>query len=148
MSGGYLLDTSIVSTLYPGRPEATPELIGWLRSREEMTFFSSVTIFELTQGIEKLTRAGAHSRAAAFGRWVDDLIVDFGDRILLVDIDVARKAGSLSDAALAIGRHPGVTDILIAATAKVHDLLLLTRNVRHFEPLGIAIADLLIQFRD
>jgi predicted nucleic acid-binding protein len=119
-----------------------------MRSHENRTFFSSVTIFELTQGIEKLARAGARSRAAAFGQWVDGLIVDFGDRILDVDVDVARKAGLLSDAALAIGRHPGVADILIAATAKAHDLLLLTRNMRHFQPLGIAIADPLLQLPD
>jgi predicted nucleic acid-binding protein len=148
LSEGYLLDTSIVSALYPGRPEATPELIGWMRSHEDKTFFSSVTIFELTQGIEKLRRAGARSRATALGHWVDELIVDFGARILDVDVDIARQAGSLSDAALAIGRHPGVADILIAATAKAHDLVLLTRNMRHFQPLGIAFADPLAALPD
>ena len=45
------------------------------------------------------------------------------------------------DTAVAKGNHPGVPDLLIAATAKVRDLNLLTRNGRHFEPLGIKWQD-------
>lgn len=50
----------------------------------------------------------------------------------------------MSDTAFSRGRHPGVLDILIAATAQAHDLTLLTRNVRHFEPLGIEVVDPLL----
>jgi predicted nucleic acid-binding protein len=54
---------------------------------------------------------------------------------------VAQETGTLSDRALAIGRHPGFADIAIAATANAHDLLLLTRNGRRFAPLAVVAVD-------
>jgi predicted nucleic acid-binding protein len=65
----------------------------------------------------------------------------FGERVLAVDATVARAAGALSEAAVAMGRHPGYADVLIAATARVHDLLLLTANTKHFDAIGVANAD-------
>jgi toxin FitB len=141
LSRGYLLDTTIISILYPGRPEHSPELIEWLRKVEDRTFVSSVSFFELAQGVAKLQRSGARARASALIDWIDGLAEDFGARILLLDVATARIAGTLSDQATARGRHPGVADIMIAATAKMHDLVLLTRNMKHFEPLGIAAID-------
>ena len=47
----------------------------------------------------------------------------------------------MSEAAIAIGRHPGLADIIIAATARVHGLTVLTRNLKHFIPLGIDCLD-------
>jgi predicted nucleic acid-binding protein len=127
--------------LYPGRPEATAELLEWLGYNDRMLHLSTVSIFELSQGVGKLKRAGATSRAAALGDWIDVLVDDFETRLLDVNLGVARWAGHLSDAATAIGRHPGVADILIAATARSHSLTLLTHNLRHFQPLDIGALD-------
>lgn len=142
---GYLLDTSILSILYPGRPEATPELLDWLARNDHLAHLSTVSIFELAQGVGKLERAGAHARANALDEWLVALVDDFETRILDVNVGIARWAGRLSDAATAIGRHPGVADILIAATAKSYGLTLLTHNLRHFEPLDIGAIDPLIE---
>jgi predicted nucleic acid-binding protein len=60
---------------------------------------------------------------------------------LAFDGGVARVFGALSDQAWAAGRHPGFADLAIAATAIAHDLVLLTQNVRHFESLGVPLAD-------
>lgn len=144
MSGGYLLDTSIISILHPGRPEATAEFIEWLRERDAQTFICTISFFELAQGIARLARAGGKVRAAALQAWTEELEAGFSKKLLQFDADVARVAGSLSDHAYAIGRHPGVADIMIAAFATAHDLVLLTRNVRHFEPLGIDVVDPLV----
>ncbi len=141
MASGYLLDTSIVSILYPGRPEASDAFVAWLRQRQSRTYICTVSIFELTQGVEKLARAGGHARASAYAQWIDSLVVRFGDRLLQLDAASAKTAGVLSDAAAASGQHPGVADIMIAAIAKAHDLVLLTRNVRHFAPLDIAVEE-------
>ncbi len=61
----------------------------------------------------------------------------YGNRILAFDVAAARVAGALSDLARSKGRPPGFADIVIAATAASHELTILTRNTRHFEPLGV-----------
>jgi predicted nucleic acid-binding protein len=65
-------------------------------------------------------------------------LTSYSDRVLAFDLTAARIAGTLLDLAVAAGRHPGFPDVAIAATAKAHDLVVLTRNMRHFAPLGVA----------
>ena len=144
MSGGYLLDTSILSLLAPNRPEMTPEFAAWLASRDEDLFASAVSIAELQEGIAKLLRLSPGNRAGMMRDWLETTTARFERNLIDVTISVARAAGNLSDRARSIGRHPGLADILIAATAQAHDLTLLTRNVRHFEPLGIDVVDPLV----
>lgn len=111
-------------------------------------FISSISVLEIERGIAKLRRTGGGLRADRLAPWVERVLENFGPNILPVDVEVAKQAGTMLDAAVAKGRDPGVADILIAATAQAHDLLLLTRNVRHFEPLGISVHDPLIGVPD
>lgn len=141
MSAGYLLDTSVVSLLAPGRHSTDETLVGWIRDHTDALYVSAVTISEVEQGICKLRRAGSTDRADALTRWLDALIDNGGDRILSFDARTGRIAGALSDRAIAAGRHPGFADVAIAATAVAHDLLLLTGNGKHFAPLGLAFND-------
>jgi predicted nucleic acid-binding protein len=67
--------------------------------------------------------------------------LDFDQRVISIDADIGRVAGRMEDAAIAVGRNPGLADILIAATAHAHDLLVLTANARHFAVLGIPNMD-------
>ncbi len=138
---GYLLDTSVVSAVAPSKPPLPPALAEWLRSRADRLFIPAVAVAELEAGTAKLRRAGAAARADQFSLWLDTLIRGYGGRILPLDADCARATGRLHDAATAMGRNPGFADVAIAATASVHELVLLTRNVRHFAPLGVAHAD-------
>jgi len=98
----------------------------------------------MAQGFGKLRRAGGIERADRLDRWLDGLLASYADRILPLDAQAARLAGQLSDAAIAQGRHPGFADVAIAALAQHAGLLLLTCNLKHFEPLGVACADPLI----
>jgi predicted nucleic acid-binding protein len=141
VSRGYLLDTSVISRLAPDRASVDPKLSVWLRDRQERLYLSAITVAEIEMGVRKLQRAGASARAAQLSAWLDRLTQGFGERVLAVDATVARAAGALSKAAVATGRHPGYADVLIAATARVHDLLLLTANARHFDAIGVANAD-------
>lgn len=141
MSRGYLLDTSVISAVAPDRARVEPELSLWLRDRQERLYLSAITIAEIEMGVRKLLRAGAGARAAQLSAWLDRLTQGFGERVLAVDATVARAAGALSKAAVAAGRHPGYADVLIAATARAHDLLLLTANRKHFDAIGVANAD-------
>ncbi len=144
--GGYLLDTSVISALAPGREQHVPAAFGaWLQAHDEKLFLPCIAIAELAQGIEKLRRSGAVARAQRLDHWLDGLIVGYADRILALDAAAARLAGQISDAALAQGRHPGFADVAIAALAGNAKLVLLTRNLKHFEPLGVPCMDPLEQ---
>jgi predicted nucleic acid-binding protein len=145
LNKGYLLDTSVVSVLAPGREAFVPTPFGqWLQAHHQALFLPSVAIAEMAQGIGKLRRAGGAERADRLDRWLDGLLAAYGDRILPLDAQAARLAGQMSDEAQAQGRHPGFADVAIAAIAQHAGLLLLTRNLKHFQPLGVACADPLV----
>lgn len=138
----YLLDTNVVSAMVPGRDNhLSQETADWFLAHDEQLFLPSIVVAELAQGIAKLSRSGGIDRAKRLDLWLDGLIESFGERIISLDSTVSRLAGRMSDAAIAIGRHPGLADVAIAATAQHHRLTLLTRNLKHFQPLGVACAD-------
>ena len=142
MLKGYLLDTSVVSVLAPGRESFVPTpLSEWLQAHHKQLYLPCIAIAEMAQGIGKLRRAGGAERADRLDRWLDGLLSIYADRILPLDAQAARLAGDISDAAIAQGRHPGFADVAIAALAQNAGLLLLTCNLKHFEPLGVACAD-------
>lgn len=142
MLNGYLLDTSVISALAPGREVFVPSLVGeWLQAHHKELFLPCVAIAEMAQGIGKLRRAGGTERADRLDRWLDGLLATYIDRILPLDAHAARLAGQMSDAAIAQGCPPGFADVAIAALAQHAGLMLLTCNLRHFQPLGVACAD-------
>lgn len=129
-----------------GREAFTPTpLSDWLHEHHQTLFLPALAIAEMAQGIGKLRRAGGVERADRLDRWLDGLLATYADRILPLDAQAARLAGQLSDAAIAQGRHPGFADVAIAALAQNAGLLLLTRNLKHFQPLGVACADPLVK---
>lgn len=139
---GYLLDTSVVSALAPGREAFVPAALAeWLQAHHQELFLPAIAVAEMAQGICKLRRAGGTERADRLDRWLDGLLAAYADRILPLDAHAARLAGQLSDAAMAQGCHPGFADVAIAALAQHAGLLLLTCNLKHFQPLGVACAD-------
>lgn len=139
---GFLLDTSVISALAPGREAHLPAgLAEWFHAHTTRLFIPCIAIAELAQGIGKLRRAGGVERADRLDRWLDGLIAGYGQRILALDAPAARLAGRISDQAIAQGRHPGFADVAIAALAQQAGHLLLTRNLKHFLPLGVACAD-------
>ena len=145
MHNGYLLDTSVVSALAPGREAFVPTTLGeWLQAHHTELFLPSIAIAEMAQGIGKLRRAGGSQRADRLDRWLDGLLAAYADRILPLDAQAARLAGQISDAAIAQGCHPGFADVAIAALAQNAGLLLLTCKLKHFQPLGVACADPLV----
>lgn len=83
-------------------------------------------------------RSGGTAKADRLTLWFGRLVQEFDQRIIPVDSAVAREAGQLEDATIARGFNPGLADVLIAATARLNDLSVLTANVRHFATLGVA----------
>jgi predicted nucleic acid-binding protein len=99
---GYLLDTSVLSVLTPGREAFVPaHLPPWLQAQHDKLFIPCITIAELAQGIGKLRRAGGKERADRLDSWLDGLLSAYSERILPLDAQSARVAGHISDAAMA-----------------------------------------------
>lgn len=136
---GYLLDTSVNSAFAPGRPPLSPEMASWFKDNADSLYLSAMTVQEIQKGASKLTLAnrGGSRRASDLLEWLEKLLTEFGEKVLPIDSHVARVAGVLEAEATSIGRNPGLADILIAATAKAHDLELLTVNLKHFAPLEL-----------
>jgi predicted nucleic acid-binding protein len=101
----------------------------------------AISVAEIEAGIAELRRTGSVRRADNLDQWFDRILDDYADRLLTFDLVAARIAGSLADAARAIGRHPVFGDVAIAAIAKARELVVVTLNRRHFEPLGVAVVN-------
>jgi hypothetical protein len=135
----YLVDTNVLSCAAPGRIGHTPALVHWMVEHSPDLFLSVVTVAEIEQGIATAIRQGAVRQSTRLREWTEAMIALYGDRIMPIDVTVARAAGALSDLARGKGQVPGFADVAIAATAKVHGLVVLTRNLRHFECLGVPV---------
>ena len=137
----YLADTNVLSAGAPGRQERSPALHAWMDANSNGLFLSAVTVAEISDGIAKMRRTRSRSRAASLQDWLELVLHLYADRVLPFDVAAARVAGALTDRARAAGHAPGFADIAIAATAMNSDLTVLTRNLRHFQPLGIPAHD-------
>jgi toxin FitB len=133
----YLVDTNVISAGAPSKAVSAVELLKWMDDHSTSLYLSVVTVVEIEDGIAKARRERARRKAADLASWLDTLLHLYGDRVLAFDIAAARIAGELSDHARSEGFAPGFADILIGATARAHQLIVLTQNIRHFGPLGI-----------
>jgi len=134
----YLVDTNIVSAGAPSRLSPA-ELVAWMDAHSALLFLSVVTVAEIEDGIAKLRREGATRKSDDLAAWLESVLHLYGDRILAFDTPTARIAGTLSDQARGQGQAPGFADVIIAATAQKRGLTVLSRNVRHFVPLGVPV---------
>ena len=134
MNVAYLLDTCVISELIKDRPD--PNVQRWCsRVEDHRLFLSVLTLGELAKGVAKLPES---ARRKKLGDWVSvDLAAQFEGRLLPVDERVARAWGDLSGKAEAKGRRLPVIDSLLAATALVHNLYVVTRNTVHMEQAGV-----------
>jgi predicted nucleic acid-binding protein len=127
----YLLDTNVVSELRKPRPHGG--VLAWIEGvADEDIFLSAVTIGELQAGIE-LTRRQDRAKAHEIEAWVDKVANAF--QILPMDGRAFREWARLMD-----GRSDHLLeDAMIAATARVHRLTVVTRNARDFQPFGVPL---------
>jgi len=104
-------------------------------------FLSAVTIAEIADGVAKAKREGAQRKASGLSAWLRTVLHLYGDRVLAFDSPTAEVAGALADLARGRGHSPGFADVAIAATARKHDLTILSRNERHFVQMDAAVID-------
>lgn len=125
----YLLDTCLLSELPKSRPNVG--VTSWVQEVEESLLFVSVlSLGKLRKGIGNLAEG---RRKASIQRWFNhDVIARFHNRILTADLDTCLRWGELNAESKKMGRpHPAI-DTLLASTALVHDLTIVTRNERDF----------------
>ena len=129
----FLLDTNVISEVRKGR-RSDPNVSNWYTGvGESQLYISSLTIGEIRKGIELVRRRDV-DQAETLEAWLHTVVEDFSGRVLTVDAQVADTWGQMS----AIRPVP-VVDALLAATARVHDLTLVTRNVSDVEGLGARV---------
>lgn len=134
----YVLDTNTVSELRKTRADrGDRHVLAWAAASEPAALFlSAITIEELEIGVLMCARRDP-AQAQVLRRWLDiQISVVFEDRILPVDAAVARCSAQLH----VPDRRP-FRDALIAATALVHGMTVVTRNVRDFAPMGVKVID-------
>ena len=125
----FLLDTNAVSEWVKPRPD--PGLIGWMEATDEdRIFISVVSLAEIRYGVERMAAGRRRSRLE---QWLQhELPLRFETRILPVDTNVADAWGKTVSRSEAAGRPIGAMDAFLAATAEIHRLTLVTRNVSDF----------------
>jgi predicted nucleic acid-binding protein len=129
----YLIDTNIIAEVRKGSRCDPHVSRWWSQVMDDELFLSVLVIGEIRKGIE-LARPRDPVRAANLEQWLNTLITSFAGRILPVDQWVADEWGRLN----APNPRPTV-DSLLAATAKVHGLTLVTRNLADMPKTGISM---------
>ena len=130
----FLLDTNVISEL--GRPDkADRNVVAWANAVPAANFFmSAISILEIELGARFIGRKDA-AQGAVLRAWIDDqILARFEGRILAIDTAVARRCAQLH-----VPNPRAERDALIAATALVHGLTVITRNVSDFEPTGVPL---------
>lgn len=134
----FLLDTNVASELRKARTgRIAPSVRAWAeRTPETHMYLSTITVLELEIGVLQMERRDP-SQGRALRRWFErQILASFTDRILEFDIATARRCARhhVPD------RRP-TNDAIIAATALVHGLTVVTRNTRDFEATGVPLLD-------
>lgn len=129
-SAGFLLDTNVVSELRKGR-RADRGVVTWIGDAPEALHLSVLVVGELRRGVERVRRRDERA-AGALEHWLHRVVAGFADRVLPVSRAVADAWGRMG-----VSDPVPVVDGLLAATAQVHGLTLVTRNVADVAATGV-----------
>lgn len=134
----YLVDTDVISELRK-KDKANRRVVAFFKgaaARDLSLYLAAVTIGELRRGVELIRCRGDSRQAHLLERWLDGLLAEYGESVLPFDADAAQVWGRSRVP------HPEIPlDKQIAATALLYDLVLVTRNVRHFASTGVKLLD-------
>jgi toxin FitB len=134
----YLIDTDVISEGRKGA-KCNPGVRGFFgRATAEGAelYLSVVTIGELRQGLEKIRHRGDESQAQRLEQWLLRLTSEYADRILSIDEEIAHVWGRLR-----VPNPENPLDKQIAATALIHDLVVVSRNILHYAVTGVAVSN-------
>ena len=131
----YLVDTNVIAELRKGA-RANANVRAWFAEIDpDAIVLSVVTIGEIRRGVESIRRRDVAS-ARALDRWLSGLLRDHADRVLDINLEVAQEWGRLN-----VPNPLPVVDGLLAATARVHGLVVATRNVKDVARGGVDVVN-------
>ena len=131
-----LVDTNVWSELV--RPHPDPAVVAWEERNAHLLWLSTVVVGEFLSGVELMPEG---RRKAALRATYAEVIETYADRIVSFDLAAALHYAVVLANQEKAGRAPGTADTQIAATALHSGMALATRNVKHFEGLGIELID-------
>jgi toxin FitB len=132
----YLVDTNVISEVRK-RDRADKGVVAFFRkaAQEDVDLYLSVvTIGELRRGVEIIRHRGDKPQATSLEKWLDNVLREFGQNVLAVDEDAGQLWGRLR-----VPHPEHAVDKLIAATAMIHNLTVVTRNVDDFAGTGARV---------
>ena len=131
----WLLDTNAISESMRPRPDLTVR--NWVEAHEPELGLSVVTLAELRDGANTLSDTARRHR---FDEWISNIVIPrFDGRTLALTLEVVTDFIALARRLGARGRPQSAPDLLIAATARTHSLIVATRNIRGFANTGITV---------
>ena len=129
----FLLDTNVISEVRKGG-RCNGRVAAWFAGVRDADLFISVIVTgEIRKGVERLRRRDPR-QAEILERWLEEIVQSYADRVLPIDARVADAWGRLGAV-----RPVPVIDGLLAATARVHEMTLVTRNASDVDGLGVAV---------
>lgn len=134
----FLVDTNVVSELRKG-PRADPGVVSFFQHCQlsgEPLYLSVITLGELRCGVERIRVRGDHMQAQRLESWLKQISKDFSASLLPIDAEIAEVWGRLR-----APHHENAIDKLIAATALVRGLTVVTRNTKDFRSSGVPLLD-------
>jgi predicted nucleic acid-binding protein len=132
----YLLDTNVLSEF--AKPTVDPAVLSWMRTTDELQMaISVISVGEIQKGISRMPEGKRQQELQA---WLDnELIPRFGDRALPLELTDLQRWGRLWGEAKKSGDSLPPVDTLLAACAFNRNLIVVTRNTRDFERVGVEI---------
>ncbi|MBE7422760.1 MAG: type II toxin-antitoxin system VapC family toxin [Zoogloeaceae bacterium] len=132
----YLVDTDVISEARK-REKADAAVLAFFREaagNDDAIYLSAITVGELRRGVERIRHRGDRTQADQLEKWLGRVLDEYAENILPLDAEIGQVWGRLR-----VPHPENPLDKQIAATALIHDLTLVTRNVRHYEGLGVRL---------
>lgn len=141
MTDGFLLHTNVISATAPDRRTVSDASKAaarrWIIENQSRLYVPVIAITEIAAGIGAREAVGASRHAADLAAWLKAVLGAYPERLLVLDVEAGLHARTLSRKAREAGIVVGFADLTVACIASARGLVVATRNIRDFAPMGV-----------